>query len=100
LSPNRDRYLFTHVDGSLAVLVRDGERLVGLSDASQVSRPHSGEGRRELRDGPPKIVEALEVMGLEIAGPPGRGPQNATGSWRAELHPDLNPANEERIESF
>jgi len=96
LSPNRDRYLFTHVDEAWCIS-RDGERLWGLRmPANEPTRIRVGGASFGTAA---EIVEALEVMGLEMPVTPGAIHKRYRELAR-ELHPDLNPANEERMKAL
>lgn len=96
LSPNRDRYLFTHVDEAWCVS-RDGERLWGLRmPANEPTRIRVGGASFGTAE---EIVEALEVMGLEMPVTPDAIHKRYRELAR-ELHPDLNPANEERMKAL
>ncbi len=95
LPPERDRYLFTHVDEAWCIS-RDGERLWGLRmPANEPTRMRvGGAGFGTAAE----IGQALEVMGLEIPVTPDEIRKRYRQLAR-ELHPDLNPGNEERMKA-
>ena len=96
LSPNRDRYLFTHVDEAWCIS-RDGERLWGLRmPANEPTRIRVGGASFGTAA---EIVEALEVMGLEMPVTP-HAIHKRYRELARELHPDLNPANAERMKAL
>jgi len=95
LTPDRDRYIFTHVDEAWCVN-RDGERLWGL-------RMPAKEPTRIRVGGPSfgtaaEIDQALEVMGLQMPVTPDEIRRRYRQLVR-ELHPDVNPGNEERMKA-
>lgn len=95
LTPERDRYLFTHVDEAWCIS-RDGERLWGL-------RMPANEPARIRLDGmgfgtAAEIDEALEVLGLEMPVSPDEIRKRHRKLAR-ELHPDINPGTEEQMKA-
>ena len=95
LPPERDRYLFTHVDEAWCIS-RDGERLWGLRmPANEPTRIRVGDAGFGTAA---EINEALEVMGLEMPVTPDEIRKRYRQLAR-ELHPDLNPGNEERMKA-
>jgi hypothetical protein len=95
LPPKRDRYLFTHVDEAWCIS-RDGERLWGLrmpaKEPTRIRVGGAGFGSAA------EIDEALKVMGLEMPVTPDEIRKRYRQLVR-ELHPDLNPGNEERMKA-
>ena len=95
LTPERDRYLFTHVDEAWCIS-RDGERLWGLrmpaKEPTRIRVGGAGFGTAA------EIDEALEVMGLEMPVTPDEIRKRYRQLVR-EIHPDINPGNEERMKA-
>ncbi|MBD1546264.1 J domain-containing protein [Roseibium aggregatum] len=95
LTPERDRYLFTHIDEAWCI-GRDGKRLWGLRmPASEPTRIRVG---GEAFGTAAEIDEALEALGLEMPVTPDEIRKRYRQLAR-ELHPDLNPGNEERMKA-
>lgn len=95
LKPERDRYLFTHVDEAWCI-DRDGKRLWGLRmPAKEPTRIRVGGASFGSAA---EIDDALEVMGLQMPVTPDEIRQRYRKLVR-ELHPDLNPGNEERMKA-
>lgn len=96
LTPNRDRYLFTHVDEAWCVS-RNGEHLWGLRmPANEPTRIQFG----SLRFGTAaEIEQALDVMGLEMPVTPDEIRKRYRQLAR-ELHPDVTPGNEEPMKAL
>ena len=96
LTPDRDRYLFTHVDVAWCV-DRNGKRLWGLRmPAKEPTRIRIG---GESFGTAAEINDALEVMGLVLPVTPDEIRQRYRKLVR-ELHPDINPGNEERMKAI
>lgn len=95
LTPERDRYLFTHVDEAWCI-DRKGKRLWGLrmpaKDPTRIRIGGASFGSAA------EIDDALEVMGLQMPVTPDEIRQRYRKLVR-ELHPDLNPGNEERMKA-
>lgn len=95
LTPERDRYLFTHVDEAWCIS-RDGERLWGLrmpaNEPTRIRLGGAGFGTAA------EVDEALDVMGLEMPVTPDEIRKRYRQLVR-ELHPDVNPGNEERMKA-
>ena len=95
LTPDRDRYLFTHVDEAWCI-DRNGKRLWGLRmPAKEPTRIRIGGASFGTAA---EINDALEVMGLVMPVTPDEIRQRYRKLVR-ELHPDLNPGNEERMKA-
>lgn len=95
LTPERDRYLFTHVDEAWCV-GRDGKRLWALRmPAKEPTRIRVGGASFGTAA---EINDALDVMGLEMPVTPDEIRQRYRQLVR-ELHPDLNPGNEEQMKA-
>lgn len=95
LTPERDRYLFTHVDEAWCI-DRDGKRLWGLRmPAKEPTRIRIGGANFGSAA---EINDALNVMGLQMPVTPDEIRQRYRKLVR-ELHPDLNPGNEERMKA-
>lgn len=95
LTPDRDRYLFTHVDEAWCIN-RDGERLWGLRmPAKEPTRIRVGGASFGTAA---EIDMALKVMGLEMPVTPDEIRKRYRQLAR-ELHPDINPGNEERMKA-
>jgi hypothetical protein len=95
LTPKRDRYIFTHVDEAWCIS-RDGIRLWGLRmPAKEPTRAWVGGAGFGTAT---EINEALKVMGLEMPVTPDEIRKRYRQLVR-ELHPDLNPGNEERMKA-
>ena len=95
LTPERDRYLFTHVDEAWCS-DRNGKCLWGLRMPSK--KPTRIRIGGESFGTASEIGEALEVMGLVMPVTPDEIRQRYRNLVR-ELHPDLNPGNEERMKA-
>jgi DnaJ-domain-containing protein 1 len=95
LTPDRDRYLFTHVDEAWCI-GRDGKRLWGLRmPAKEPTR--IGVGGTSFGSAA-EINDALDVLGLQMPVTPEEIRQRYRKLVR-ELHPDINPGNEERMKA-
>ena len=95
LTPERDRYLFTHVDEAWCVS-RDGKCLWGLRmPAKEPTRIRVGGAQFGAAT---DIANALEVMGLKMPVTPDEIRTRYRQLVR-ELHPDLNPGSEERMKA-
>lgn len=95
LTPDRDRYIFTHVDEAWCV-GRDGERQWGLRmPAKEPTRIKVGGASFGTAV---EIDQALEVLGLEMPVTPDEIRRRYRQLVR-ELHPDVKPGNEERMKA-
>lgn len=95
LTPDRDRYLFTHIDEAWCI-DRNGKCLWGLRmPAKEPTRIRIGGASFGTAA---EINDALEVMGLVMPVTPDEIRQRYRKLVR-ELHPDLNPGNEERMKA-
>lgn len=95
LTPDRNRYLFTHVDEAWCCN-REGERLWGLRmPAKEPTRIRVGGSSFGTAA---EIDQALEVMGLQMPVTPDEIRKRYRQLVR-ELHPDVNPGNEERMKA-
>ena len=95
LTPDRNRYLFTHVDEAWC-FSREGERLWGLRmPAKEPTRIRVGGSSFGTAA---EIDQALEVMGLQMPVTPDEIRKRYRQLVR-ELHPDVNPRNEERMKA-
>lgn len=96
LSPERDRYLYTHVDEAWCI-DRDGKRLWGIRMPEKPVETHSqtidigGQVGTAL-----DIEQALGEMNLKMPVTPEEIRQRYRSLAR-ELHPDLNPGGEDRM---
>ncbi|MFT3687743.1 DnaJ domain-containing protein [Paenirhodobacter sp.] len=99
LTPDRDRYLFTHVDEAWCIS-RDGECLWGLRmPAKEPTRIKVGGKVDGASFGTAiEIDQALDVMGLAMPVTPDEIRKRYRQLVR-ELHPDVNPGNEERMKA-
>lgn len=95
LTPERDRYLFTHVDEAWCI-GRDGSCLWGLRMPAK-EPPRIRVGGASFGSAA-EIDDALEVMGLQMPVTPDEIRQRYRKLVR-ELHPDINPGNEERMKA-
>lgn len=95
LSPERDRYLFTHVDEAWCI-DRHGSCLWGLRMPAKEPTRIRIEGQRFGMAG--DIQRALDVMGLKMPVTPDEIRRRYRQLVR-ELHPDLNPGNEEKMKA-
>ncbi len=95
LSPERGRYLFTHVDEAWCI-DRHGSCLWGLRMPAKEPTRVRVEGQRFGMVG--DIQRALDVMGLKMPVTPDEVRRRYRQLVR-ELHPDLNPGNEERMKA-
>ena len=95
LSPERGRYLFTHVDEAWCI-DRHGSCLWGLRMPAKEPTRVRVEGQRFGMVG--DIQRALDVMGLKMPVTPDEVRRRYRQLVR-ELHPDLDPGNEERMKA-
>lgn len=95
LSPERDRYLFTHVDEAWCI-DRHGSCLWGLRMPAKEPTRVRVDGQRFGMAG--DIQSALDVMGLKMPVAPDEVRRRYRQLVR-ELHPDLNPGNEEKMKA-
>ena len=95
LTPERDRYLFTHVDEAWCIS-RDGERIWGLRmPANEPTRFRVG----GLGFGTAsEIDEALEVLGLDLPVTP-EVIRKRYRQLARQFHPDINPGSEEKMKA-
>ena len=95
LTPDRNRYLFTHVDEAWCCN-REGERLWGLRmPAKEPTRIRVGGSSFGTAA---EIDQSLEVMGLQMPVTPDEIRKRYRQLVR-ELHPDVNPGNDERMKA-
>ncbi len=95
LTPERDRYLFTHVDEAWCVS-RDGKCLWGLRmPAKAPTRIRVGGAQFGAAT---DIADSLAVMGLKMPVTPDEIRTRYRQLVR-ELHPDVNPGSEERMKA-
>ncbi|MEQ9145204.1 MAG: J domain-containing protein [Parvibaculaceae bacterium] len=95
LTPDRDRYLFTHVDEAWCIS-REGERLWGLRmPAKEPTRIRVGGSRFGTAS---EVDQALEVLGLQMPVTPDEV-RTRYRQLARELHPDVNPGHEERMKA-
>jgi len=95
LTPERDRYLFTHVDEAWCIS-REGQRLWGVrmppNEPTHIRVGSVGFGTAI------EIDEALQVMGLALP----VTPEEIRKRYRQlarQLHPDINPGSEEKMKA-
>ncbi|WP_232295756.1 DnaJ domain-containing protein [Pseudorhodobacter aquimaris] len=97
LSPSRDRYLYTHVDEAWCI-DRDGKPLWGVRmpecPVETYHQTFEVGGIRGHTGTAAEIEEALEKLELALPVTPDEIRQKYRGLVR-QLHPDLNPGNEE-----
>ncbi len=95
LTPERDRYLFTHVDETWCIS-REGECVWGLrmpaNEPTRIRVGSMGFGTAT------EINEALEVMGLEFPVTP-EAIRTRYRQLARQLHPDINPGSEEKMKA-
>ena len=101
LSPERDRYLYTHVDEAWCI-DRDGKRLWGIRMPARPVETYSNTidaGGIGIHVGSTSDIErALGEMDLQMP----ITPQEIRQRYRAlvrQLHPDINPGSEERMKT-
>jgi hypothetical protein len=101
LSPERDRYLYSHVDEAWCV-DRDGKRLWGIRMPTRPVETYSNTfdaGGIGIQTGSTSDIEqALGNMDLQMP----ITPQEIRERYRAlvrQLHPDINPGCEERMKT-
>lgn len=99
LSPSRDSYLYTHVDEAWCI-DRDGKRLWGVRMPERPVETYHRTFEVGGHTGTAvEIEEALEVLELALPVTPDEIRQKYRGLVR-QLHPDLNPGNEERMKAI
>ncbi|WOI28635.1 DnaJ domain-containing protein [Sulfitobacter dubius] len=101
LSPSRDRYVYTHVDEAWCI-DRDGKLLWGVRMPERPVETYHQTLKGGGMGGPTGTAVAIkEALGeLELALPV--TPDQIRQKYRdlvRELHPDLNPGNEERMKT-
>jgi hypothetical protein len=101
LSPNRDRYLYTHVDEAWCI-DRNGKRLWGVRMPERPVETYHQTfevgGMGGHTGTAVEIEQALEKLELALPVTPDEIRQKYRGLVR-QLHPDLKPGNEERMKA-